>query len=193
VEEIGLRATLIRTPGRSLISVPNAQFAYMHLDNLSRRDRFWYHPRLKLRPETRPDQIRYLLVEVRKMLYSHPKVLSEPLWVRFAELGDDSRDIDVFAYSNATGYIESLEVAEDLNLRIMDIIAAAGTELTVPTQIQYGVEGRPLDEARAQKAEARVREWRAQQALYLPNFPSDKIAELKGSLDFPPAGSPGRR
>jgi len=193
VEEIDLRATLIRTLGLSLISVPNAQFAHMHLDTLSRRDRFWYHPRLKLRPETTPDQIRYVLVEVRKMLYSHPRVLPEPLWVRFAELGDASRDIDVFAYINATGYFKSLEVAEDLNLRIMDIIAAAGTELTVPTQIQYEVEGRPLDEARAREAEARVREWRAQQSLYLPNFPSDKISELKGSLDYPPAGSPGGR
>jgi len=190
VEEIGLRATLIRTLDRSVITVPNAEFAYMHLDNLSRRDRFWYHPRLKLRPETTPDQIRYVLIEVRKMLYAHPKVLSEPLWVRFTEISDCSRDLDVFAYIGVTDYFESLEVAEDLNLRIMDIVAEAGTELTVPTQIQYGIEGKPVDGERAKNAEAQVREWRAQRALYLPKFPPDKINELKGSLDYPPAGSP---
>lgn len=192
VEEIGLRATLIRTLDRSVISVPNAEFAHMHLENLSRRDRFWYHPRLRLRPETTPDQIRYVLVEVRKMLYSHPKVLPNPLWVRFVELGETSRIIDVFAYIGVTDYTESLEVAEDLHLRILSIVAEAGTELAVPSEIHYEVPGRPLDEERMRNVEARVREWRAQRALYLPNFPSDKITELQGSLDYPPAGSPGR-
>ncbi|MGA6826432.1 mechanosensitive ion channel family protein [Nitrospira sp. NS4] len=190
VEEIGLRATLIRTLDRSVISVPNAEFAHMHLDNLSRRDRFWYHPRLKLRMETTPDQIRYVLVQVRTMLYAHPKVLPEGLWVRFVAFGDMSLDVDVFAYMGVKEYSESLAVAEDLNLRIMDIIAQAGTELAVPSQIQYEVPGRPLDEERARKAEAHVREWREQRSLYLPNFPPDKITELKGSLDYPPAGSP---
>ena len=193
VEEIGLRATLIRTLDRSVISVPNAEFAHMHLENLSRRDRFWFHPRLKLRPETTPDQIRLVLVEVRKMLYAHPKVLSEPLWVRFTELGDMSLDIDVFAYIDVKDYNESLEVAEDLHLRILDIVADAGTELAVPCQIQYGLEGKPLDEGRVRNAEARVREWRAQRALYLPNFPSEKVAELRGSLEYPPEGSPDPR
>ena len=27
--------------------------------------------------------------------------------------------------------------------------------------------------------------------LYLPNFPREKVAELRGSLDYPPVGSPG--
>jgi MscS family membrane protein len=94
---------------------------------------------------------------------------------------------------SATDYSESLEIAEDLNLRVMDIVGQAGTELAVPSQIQYGVEGKPLDEERVRMAEAHVREWRAQQALYLPNFPPEKIEELKGSLDYPPAGSPDRR
>lgn len=190
VEEIGLRATLIRTLDRSLISVPNAEFATMHLDNLSRRDRFWYHPRLKLRPETTPDQIRFVLVEVRKMLYAHPKVLPEPLWVRFTEFGDCSRDLDVFAYIGVTDWFESLEIAEDLNLRIMDIVAQAGTELAIPSQIQYGNPAKEMDKDRARLAESKVNEWRSQQSLYLPNFPVDKITELKGTVQYPPAGSP---
>jgi MscS family membrane protein len=190
VEEIGLRATLIRTLDRSLISVPNAEFATMHLDNLSRRDRFWYHPRLKLRPETTPDQIRFVLVEVRKMLYAHPKVLPEPLWVRFTEFGDCSRDLDVFAYIGVTDWFESLEVAEDLHLRILDIVAQAGTELAIPSQIQYGNPAKEMDQDRARTAESKVNEWRSQQSLYLPNFPADTITELTGTLQYPSAGSP---
>ena len=128
VEEIGLRATRIRTLDRSVITVANGEFANLHLDNYSARDRFWYHPEIGLRYETTPDQIRYILVEVQKMLYAHPKVLPEPLWVRFIGFGDYSLNVGVFAYIGVTNYDESLEVAEDLNLRIMDIVAAAGSD-----------------------------------------------------------------
>ena len=190
VEEIGLRATKIRTLDRTVITVPNAEFANMHLDNFSQRDRFWYHPQLSLRQETTPDQIRYVLVEVRKMLYAHPKVLSEPLHVRFRGFGEYSLDLEVFAYIGVTDYTESLEVAEDLNLRIMDIVSAAGTEFAVPAQVQYSLEGKRFDETRAQAVEAEIKEWKAKQSLYLPNFPKEKIAAIKGSLDYPPTGSP---
>ncbi|MEJ2231697.1 MAG: hypothetical protein P8X46_11020 [Nitrospirales bacterium] len=46
------------------------------------------------------------------------------------------------------------------------------------------------DEELTQAAEAQVNEWREQQALYLPNFPPEKIEELQGTLDYPPPGSP---
>jgi MscS family membrane protein len=190
VEEIGLRATKIRTLDRTVITVPNAEFANMHLDNFSQRDRFWYHPLLSLRQETTPDQIRYLLVEIRKMLYAHPKVLSEPLHVRFRGFGEYSLDLEVFAYIGVTDYTESLEIAEDLNLRIMDIVSAAGTEFAVPAQVQYSLEGKRFDETRALAVENEIKEWKAKQALYLPTFPKEKIAAIKGSLDYPPTGSP---
>jgi len=35
-----------------------------------------------------------------------------------------------------------------------------------------------------------VKEWKTKGALYLPNFPKEKIAEVKGSLPYPPEGSP---
>ena len=190
VEEIGLRATRIRTLERSVITIANAEFSSMHLDNLSKRDRFWYHPQLGLRYETTPDQIRYILVEVRKMLYAHPKVLSEPLHVRFSGFGEYSLNLEVFAYIGVTDYTESLEIAEDLNLRVMEIIAAAGSDFAFPAQIQYELPGKPLDDARAQAVAAQVKEWKTNRALYLPNFPKEKIAEVKGSLDYPPQGSP---
>jgi MscS family membrane protein len=89
-----------------------------------------------------------------------------------------------------TDWFESLEIAEDLNLRIMDIVVQAGTELAIPSQIQYGNPAKEMDEDRARTAESTVNEWRSQQSLYLPKFPADEITELKGTLQYPPAGSP---
>jgi len=190
VEEIGLRATRIRTLERTVITVANAEFANLHLDNFSARDRFWYHPTLQLRYETTPDQIRYVLVEVRKMLYAHPKVLAEPLHVRFKGFGEYSLDIEVFAYIGVKVYDESLEVAEDLNLRIMDIVSASGSDFAFPSEVQYSLPGKPLDEERANAVSQQVKEWKAKRELYLPNFPAEKITAIKNSLEYPVEGSP---
>jgi MscS family membrane protein len=190
VEEIGLRATRIRTLERSVITVANAEFANLHLDNYSERDRYWYHPTLQLRYETTPDQIRYILVEARRMLYAHPKVLAEPLHVRFKHFGEYSLDVEVFAYIGVTDYEESLEVAEDLNLRIMDIISDAGTDFAFPSEVQYSLPGKPLDEERSKVVSVKVKEWKTKGELYLPNFPAEKIAAIKNSLEYPVEGSP---
>lgn len=190
VEEIGLRATRIRTLERTIITVANAEFANLHLDNFSARDRFWYHPTLQLRYETTPDQIRYILVEVRKMLYAHPKILAEPLHVRFKTFGQYSLDVEVFAYIGVKNYDESLEVVEDLNLRIMDIVSGAGTDFAFPSEVQYSLPGKPLDEERAKAVSLQVKEWKANRELYLPNFPAEKIAAIKNSLEYPVEGSP---
>jgi len=193
VEEIGLRSTRVRTLDRTVVSVPNAEFARLHLENVAMRDKIRYHPKIRLRYETTPDQVRFILVEVRKLLYAHPKVLRKPARIRFTEFGEYSLDLDIFAYIDVPNYNKFLEVAEDLNLRIMDIVAKSGSSLAFPSQTTYFERGKGLNEELAREAEAQVKEWRENDELYLPDFPKEKIEELKGSLDYPPTGSPGAR
>jgi len=61
----------------------------------------------------------------------------------------------------------------------------------IPAHIEYKTAGTELDEDRARATAAQVKEWRERGALYLPNLPKEKIAELRGSPDYPPKGSPG--
>jgi MscS family membrane protein len=190
VEEIGMRSTRIRTLENTVVSVPNGEFSKARLENFSRRERLWYHPSIRLRYETTPDQVRFILVEVHKVLYAHPKVIPDPARVRFVAFGEYSLDLEVFAYINVTDYGEYLEVAEDLNLRIMDVVKAAGSELAVPARIEYQIAKEPLSEDRTREVEMQVKQWRTGDALYVPKFPPEKIAELRGSLDYPPTGSP---
>lgn len=121
------------------------------------------------------------------MLYAHPKVDSTSARIRFVGFGNSSLDLEVFSYVTVTDYGEYLEVAEDLNLRIMDIVAAAGTGLALPAQMTYLDEGRGLDRARA--VEVQVQEWRERRELWLPRFPREKIAELDNTLQYPAEGS----
>lgn len=191
VEEIGMRSTRIRTLDHTIVSVSNSDFAKARLENYSARGKIWFHPRIKLRYETTPDQVRYILVEIRKLLYAHPKVHQDPARIRFVQFGECSLDLDVFAYIDTIDYGEYLEIAEDVNLRIMDVIKAAGTELAIPAQIEYKIDKDPLDETQIRKTENCVQEWRTQRALYIPTFPPEKINELRDSLDYPPEGSAG--
>jgi MscS family membrane protein len=189
VEEVGLRSTRVRTRERTVVTIPNATFANTEIENLARRDRFWYHPTLGLRYETSPDQIRYILVEVRRLLYAHPKVDSATARVRFVGFGSSSLDLEVFSYILVTNGPEYQEVAEDLNLRLMDIIAAAGSGFAFPSQTTYIEKGSGLDAERVRETEARVQTWRAQGELYLPRWPLEKIAEIDNTLEYPVDGS----
>ncbi len=191
VEEVGLRSTRVRTLDRTVVTIPNAEFSNLPIENFARRERIWYHPTVSLRYETTPDQIRYVLVEIRRMLYAHPKVDSASARIRFTGFGSSSLDLEVFSYVHESDYGAYLEVAEDLNLRIMDIVAAAGSSFAFPSQTTY-LEGPGLDRDRARTAEAKVREWRERHELCLPSFPRERIAEIENTLDYPPDGSASR-
>jgi MscS family membrane protein len=189
VEEIGMRSTRIRTLSRTLIAVPNAEFSSLQLENFAARDKILFKPRLGLRYETTPDQLRYVLVEVRRMLYAHPKIDDDPARVRFVNFGDFSLDLDIWAYVLATDFNEYLEIAEDLNLRIMDIVSESGTGFAFPSSTTYLAQDDSPDEARTRAAEQKVASWRENRSLYLPGFTPEKIAELEGTIEYPAPGS----
>ena len=134
VEEIGLRSTMIRSLDRTLVTIPNASMASMDIENLTKRDKILYRRTLRLRNDTTPDQVRKVLEDVRSMFKSHPDVDPEPARIRFTEYGEHSLNLEIFAYIKTTDFNEYLGSVEDLNLRILDIIAAAGTQLALPAR-----------------------------------------------------------
>ena len=98
VEEIGLRSTRIRSLERTVVTVPNAEFSQMQLENFTRRDQMLFRTTLGLRYETTPEQLRYVLAKLRELLIAHPMVSPDPARVRFAGFGTYSLDIEIFAY-----------------------------------------------------------------------------------------------
>ena len=189
VEDVGIRSTRIRTLDRTIVTIPNGDFSSLQIENYSARDRFWFHPSLQLRYETTPNQIRYLLQEVRAMLYAHPRVSPDPARVRFTKLNDHSLDIDIYAYVNATDYEDFLEVQEDLLLRCMEIVDAAGTGFAFPSQTLY-VTGDPgIDAEKTERAEREVKARVDAGDMQVPRFDPDRIDSLRNTLDYPPHGS----
>ncbi len=192
VEEIGLRSTRIRTLDRTIVSVPNGHFASLELENYTVRDRMWLHPTISVRYETTPDQLRHLLVEVRRMLYAHPRVDPASARIRFVNFGAYSLDLEIFAYVMTPNYDEFLAVREDIYLRIMDLVEQSGTRFAVPAQTTYLARDAGLDMARREAAESQVDAWRRQDGLLLPDFPPEVVSRLRGTIDYPPHGSAQR-
>ena len=132
IMHIGLRSTRIRTPERTIISVPNGQFSTMSLENISGRDKIWFHPTFNLRRDTTSEQLSKVLVSLREILAGNDKIELGEIPVRLVGLSASSLDVEVAVYVMTANYNEFLGVQQDLLLAMLKAIEASGTALAVP-------------------------------------------------------------
>ena len=194
VESIGLRSTKIRKLDRTLITIPNAEFAQLQIVNFGTCDRMLLTTTLGLRYETTDDQLRFLLAELRELLHAHPMTIhtaEDPVRVRFVGYGDFSLNVGIRSYIRTSHYNEFLAVQEDILLRFMKVVKEAGTGFAFPSRTLYFTRDGGLDDERQQAAEKRLREWASAQTLPFPDFSDDYRKQITDTLDYPPEGSPG--
>ena len=185
VEDIGLRSTRIRTEERTLVAIPNGTVATINVENLSRRDKILFKTKLGLRPETKADHLRFVLAEVRRLLYSHPKVEGSSVRVRLTDIAGSSHTAEAVCYILTRDFNEFAAVREDLLLRIMDIVEDAGSGLAQPTQTLYLGRDSGLPKEKAENAVKKIVELRDGNKLPFPDFHQDDISSFKGSIEYP--------
>jgi MscS family membrane protein len=137
VTDIGLRSTRIRTLDRTIVNVPNGQIANASLENLTLRDKFWFHHILCLTCETKVGQIRSILEGITGLLAQQPDVEKGIGHVRLLRFGTSSIDVEVFAYVFARDWPDFLRAQEPLLLQVMDIVESAGARIALPSQMTY--------------------------------------------------------
>jgi MscS family membrane protein len=106
----------------------------MTIENISVRDKMLFHFTLNLRRDTTPDQVRTLLDSIQKILTENPKLESGAAPVHFAGVGKDSLDLEMSAYVLTQNGDEFAQIQQDLYLRVLDAVAAAGTTVALPPQ-----------------------------------------------------------
>jgi len=190
VEQIGLLATRIRSLERTVVTVPNAQFSEMEIDNFAVRDQRLLKTVLQLRYETTSEQLRFVLARLRELLLGHPKVTPAPARVRFIGYGAYSKDVEIFAYLDCADQDTFLAIQEDILLRMEDIVVEAGSGFAFPSQTAYIARDKAGDVGLRGKAEAEVNKWRDHGKLPFPEFESNERQRLENRLDYPPKGSP---
>ncbi len=138
VEEIGLRATRVRTINRTVVHVANAQFVDMQLENISEREVIAYRPLLFLKPDCQSKSVEGIIEDIANMLKAHDKIAATPHRVCLKGFTLHGLSLDVLAHVKTTDYDEYLVVINELNLKILDVIAQHGCQLN-STQAVEGV------------------------------------------------------
>ena len=137
VEEIGLRSTQLRTLARTVVHVPNALFASAEIENLTQRDKILYRTRLRLSYEETPAQIKQVLEKIREMIDQYENIDEENSRVRFIEYGEYAQELELYVYIKTRDFVEYLGYREEVNLRISEIVEAAGVKLVIPARTTY--------------------------------------------------------
>jgi MscS family membrane protein len=134
VEDLGLRSTRIRTFDRTVISVPNGQIANMTLENMSTRDKFWFHPIIGLDYATTTTQLDAALEGIRGLMRASRHIERDSVRVSFLRLGASALEVEVSAYIVTRRPAEFFKFQEELLLRIMQCVKSAGVKLATPSQ-----------------------------------------------------------
>jgi len=193
VEDIGLRSTRVRTDERTLLAIPNGTVATINVENLSRRDKILFQTKLGVRSETTADHLRFVLSEVRRLLYSHPKVESKTVRVRLTDIAGTSLTVEVVSYILTRDFNEFAAVREDLLLRMMEIMEQSGSGLALPSQTLFLGRDAGLEKEKAEAAVQKVTELRNGKQLPFPDFHEEDISSFKGSIEYPPPESAVRK
>jgi MscS family membrane protein len=109
----------------------------MAIENISGRDKIWFHPTLNLRRDTTSEQLLKVLASVREILAGHAKVETGKLPVRFIGVGAYSLDVEVVAFVTTSDYDEFLALQQEMLLQMLQAVELAWTSLAVPLQESF--------------------------------------------------------
>ncbi len=133
VEKIGFRSTRIRTAEKSYVTVPNKKMVDSDLDNLSlrlqRRARF----DIGLTYETTAPQFKSIIKDIQNTLENHPSILKGDMQVKLHDFGDSAINIMIYYFVDTLEYEVYLAVREEINYKIIEIVANNGSSFAYPT------------------------------------------------------------
>ena len=129
VDDIGMRSTRIRTLNRTIVSIPNASFAGINLENYSLRDKILFNPTLQIKRATPKDQIRRAMSGIQDALSKNNTVQLGPTPVRISGFNATSFAIEIFAYVLTADIDEYYKIQAELFLTLDDVLAGTGVEM----------------------------------------------------------------
>jgi MscS family membrane protein len=134
VEAIGMRSTRIRTPDRTLVTIPNGRLAELRVESFTARDRFRIFLVLGLEYRTTSAQLREVLAGLEAALRGHPRIWPEAVIVRFVGFGESALDVEVVAWLQYADWNEFTAARQELLLEFMAVVERAGTGFAFPTR-----------------------------------------------------------
>jgi MscS family membrane protein len=132
VEGIGLRSTRLRTPERTLVTIPNGLLAGQRIESLTARDRMRLACTIGLADGTSVAQIREVLASCEGILRAQPGLWPHDVFVRFRELSGLSLDIEILAWFEVT-WEEFTIIRQEVLLQFLEAVERVGARLATST------------------------------------------------------------
>ena len=134
VEDIGLRSTKLRTPGKNLIVIPNKMVAAEPIVNNSRFTQRRVEQVIGLTYDTTAEQMETIVEEFRALILKEEEVEPGSVMVYFRDYSASSLDIWVVYETKDPGFQEHMRLRQRLNLAMMRAVEARKLAFAFPTQ-----------------------------------------------------------
>lgn len=134
VEDIGIRSTRVRTPNRTVLTIPNGEFSAMKIENFSTRDMFQFLHSFYIARNARTQALRELIAKLEHYIVMHPQTNNHLNQVRISQMQQDAYTLEVRCHVVADSPIEFNQIQTEMILDIMAIIEDSELEFSLPTQ-----------------------------------------------------------
>lgn len=138
VEEIGLRATKIRTFADAEETIPNATLANHAMTNWSRMNKRRIKMRIGLEYSTSRAQVQKILKDLQDFISNHEEIhQNSTQLIHLVEFNDSSIDILLYYFTKTTNWAKWMEVREENMLEFMRIVEENGSAFAFPSRSLY--------------------------------------------------------
>jgi len=140
VEKVGFRSTRIRTVNQSFVTLPNRNIIDAYSENLTLRN--WRRVRnvVGLTYSTSRAQIEGVVKDIQDYIDAH-ELTNQNGIVAFHEFGDSSLNVLVVYFVQNLDYNVYIKVREEINFKIMEIVAQHNSDFAFPTRSVYMEKG----------------------------------------------------
>lgn len=133
VEEVGFRATRIRTFRNSLTYVPNGKIADSMVDNHGLRNHRRFYTQIAVTYDTPPDLINVFVDGLREIVNNHPHTLKSNYHVYLNNMADSSLNVMFYIFFEVPTWGEELRCRHEVLIEIIQLAENLGVSFAFPT------------------------------------------------------------
>ncbi|WP_438480358.1 mechanosensitive ion channel family protein [Oleiharenicola lentus] len=134
VEDIGLRSTKLRAPGKNLIIIPNKMVAAEPVINNSRFIRRRVEQVFGLTYDTSAEKMQEIVTEIRGIIEGEKEVVTESVHVYFRDFSASSMDVWIAYETRDPDFAKHMALRQRVNFAVMRAVQAKGLGFAFPTQ-----------------------------------------------------------
>ncbi len=134
VEEVGFRATRIRTFRNSVTYVPNARIVDSMVDNHGLRQYRRFYTQIAITYDTPPEVIEVFVDGLRKIVENHPDTRKDYYNVYLNDMAATSLNVMFYIFFSVPDWGAELKARHEILLEIIKLAETLGVNFAFPTQ-----------------------------------------------------------